>query len=524
MDIIIKNGLIIDGTGNPGYYGNVLVDGDSITISRQSVDHIESNEVIDAAGQIVCPGFIDLHSHTGLTILGLPHHDPKIRQGVTTELIGIDGISHAPFRTTAELEEYIWFDSGLNGYPPSTPDWLTVADFLSKYDNSVAVNIAYILGNSPVRIWATGWEDKRATKQEINMMKSVVAEAMQEGAWGISTGLDYPPGSYADTNELIELSKVVEKYAGFYHTHARSELMWQPGNGIMAPWEEAIDIGFASGIPIHLTHYRQGKQGLGSHLDYLELVEDNRAKGLDVTFDCYTYPFSSTSLVIAIPQWAKSGGPRALLERLQDKEQRKKIRKDMRPEFLNNNWLTNFNLESNKKFEGKLLDDIADLRQQDRIDALFDLLIEENLSVCTVGTGTNQHTLPDFVSHQYGMIASDSILLGEFPSPRSYGCFPIVLAEFVKAEKQLKLPEAIRKMTSFPAQRLGLKNRGVLKDGFKADIVVFDYTNIKAPATKETPKIYPEGINYVIVNGKIVIDKGTNTGVLAGQSLRRGKD
>ena len=520
IDLLITNGLVLDGTGSPGFKAAVLVTGDQVRIQRGDVSNIESSRIIDAEDRVICPGFIDLHSHAGLTILGEPNHDPKIRQGVTTELIGIDGISHAPFKNQDELHKYIWLDAGLNGYPPMPADWLTVADMLGKYDNNVAINIAYILGNSPVRIWGVGWNDRPATAIELEDMKAVTIEAMQEGAWGLSTGLDYPPGSYASTNELIALSEVVAKLGGFYHTHTRASLA---KTGLLAPWQEALEIGYQSGIPVHLTHYRQGVQGTGSHLDYLGLVEDARENGLDVTFDCYSYPLSGTTLAIILPHWAKDGGPERTMAALNDPEDRRKMRKEISPSVLSNNWLTNFTSEQNKKYEGKLLTDIAETRDQDPIDTMFDLLIEENLGISTVGLGTNQHTLPAFVSHPYGMIASDAILLGEYPNPRSYGCFPIVLAEFVRAERHLKLPEAIRKMTSFPAQRLGIPDRGILRDGFKADIVIFNPNTVKTMATREDPKQYPIGIDYVIVNGQIVIDSGENTGALPGRSLRRGK-
>ena len=192
IDLKIENGQIIDGSGSPGFFGTVLVEGEELSIFRGDSSDIEAGRVIDAAGHVVCPGFVDLHSHAGLTILGEPHHDPKVRQGVTTELVGIDGISHAPFKTQEELHRYIWLDSGLNGYPPMPADWLTVAELLSKYDNSVAINMAYILGNAPVRIWGVGWNDRPATTAEMEDMKAVIREAMEEGAWGLSTGLDYP--------------------------------------------------------------------------------------------------------------------------------------------------------------------------------------------------------------------------------------------------------------------------------------------------------------------------------------------
>lgn len=521
LDILIHNGTILDGTGNPGYKGAVGIDGDTISLHRGDLSDIEAHRYIDAEGYVVSPGFVDLHSHAGLTILGAPHHDPKVRQGVTTELVGIDGISHAPFKTTEELERYIWLDSGLNGYPPMPPDWLTVSELLSKYENTVAVNVAYILGNSPVRIWSVGWEQRPANNAEMANMRSVVRECMEEGAYGISTGLDYPPGAYASTEELIELSEESARLGGFYHTHTRASLKEQ---GVLAPWEESIEIGRRSGIPIHLTHFRQGYQGDGSHLDYLGLVDNARIEGLDVTFDCYTYPYSGTTITIGLPHWAKDGGPERLMAALRDPDDRSRMKKEITIDRLENNWLTNFTKEANKIYDGLLITEIANLRNQDPADALFDLLLDENLGISTVGLGTNPQTLPAFVSHPAGMVASDAILFGEYPNPRTYGCFPVVLAEFVRAEKQLRLPEAIRKMTSFPAQRLGLKDRGLIKDGYKADIVLFNPDTVKAPATKEDPKQYPIGIDYVIVNGKIVIDDGNNTGVTPGRALRRGID
>ena len=520
LDLIIKNGLVVDGSGSPGFHAAVLVDGDTVTIHRGDASDLEAARTIDASGHVVCPGFVDLHSHAGLTIMGEPHHDPKVRQGVTTELIGIDGISHAPFKTADELQRYIWLDAGLNGYPPTPADWLTVADMLGRYDNAVAINIAYILGNSPVRIWSVGWNDRPATGPELEDMKSVVREAMEEGAWGLSTGLDYPPGSYADTDELVALAETSAKMGGFYHTHTRASLA---SRGLLAPWEEALDIGRRGGSPVHLTHYRQGAQGVGSHLDYIGLVENARDEGMDVTFDCYTYPYSGTSITIVLPSWSKDGGPERLMAALEDPGDRARMKREVPRERLENSWLTNFTQPQNSKYDGRLLTDIAEMREQDPADALFDLLIEERLGISVVGLGTNQHTLPAFVSHPYGMIASDAILFGEYPSPRSYGCFPIVLAEFVRAEKHLKLPEAVRKMTSFPAQRLGLPDRGLLRDGLKADIVVFNPDTVKAPATKRNPKQFPVGIEYVIVNGQVVIDQGENPGALPGRGLRRGR-
>lgn len=524
LDLLIRDGLVIDGSGNPGYYATVGVEGDEIRILRGDTSSIPAARTIDASGHVVAPGFIDMHSHGGLIILREPRHEPKVRQGVTTELIGIDGNSHAPFRTREELHRFIELDSGLNGEPPMPAEWLTVAEHLSMFDNKVAVNICFILGNSPVRIWAMGWDDRPATRAEIEDMKAVVREVSEEGSFGLSTGLDYPPGSYADTSELIELSRVVARTGGFYHTHTRASLRKK---GLLAPWEEALEIGQATGIPVHFTHYRQRSQGDGSHLDYLGLVEKSRDEGVDVTFDCYPYIYGSTRANIVLPGWTMDGGPERITQVLNSPRERARLREEMRAANRlgrpDEGWLTNFRKPHNMGYEGRSLEDIARERGQDPLDAFLDLMLDEGQGLCTVIVGTNPQTLPAFVSHPCGMVGSDAILLGEYPSPRTYGCFPVILAEFVRAEKHLRLPEAIRKMTSFPAQRLGLRDRGMLRDGMKADITIFDPRTVKATATPKRPKQYPLGIPYVIVNGRVVVDNGEHTGALPGRALRHGR-
>jgi N-acyl-D-amino-acid deacylase len=522
----ISGGEIVDGTGCAGYFGTVLVEGDTVRLHRGDASAIPAGRTIDATGHVVCPGFVDVHSHGGMTLLREPHHLPKIRQGVTTELIGIDGNSVAPFKTRDDLYRFLDLDCGLNDWPPLPAEWLSVAELLRHFDGHGSVNVAYILGNSPVRIWGVGWEDRPASEAEVADMRAVVREAMEEGAWGLSTGLDYPPGSYASTAELVALSQEAARLGGFYHTHTRASLRQR---GLLAPWEEALEIGRRSGIAVHLTHYRQSAQGVGSHLDYLNLVEGAREEGLDVTFDCYTYPYSGTRVTIVLPQWTMDGGPERLKALLRDPAGRSRIRAQMEEEGGTGPagdpagaWLTNFRLPRNKPFEGHSLAEIASARGQSPVEALLALLDEEGLGISMVGLGTNAHTLPAFVAHPLGMIGSDAILFGDAPNPRSYGCFPLVLAEFVRAERHLRLPEAIRKMTSFPAQRIGLPDRGILRDGFKADIVVFDKHQVKTRATRTNPKVYPEGIPYVIVNGEVVIDQGQHTGAFPGRALRRG--
>ena len=523
LDLLITNGVVVDGTGSAGFQAAVGVEGERISIHRGAVDDLEAARTIDAKGRVVCPGFVDLHSHAGLTIFGAPNHDPKVRQGVTTELVGIDGISHAPFKTVDELNRYIWLDSGLNGYPPEPADWLTVADLLSRYDNSVAVNMAFILGNSPARIWSVGWEDVVTSTAQQADMEAVVAEAMQAGAWGLSTGLDYPPGAYASTEELIGLSKVVARYGGMYHTHTRTSLREK---GPLLPWEEALDIGRGSDCAVHMTHYYQpSRSQIGSH-EYLGLIEDARTAGMDVTFDVFTFAYSSTTPTIALPHWTKDGGPERLIEALQNPSERAQIRKAITegsdPWGWQTGWYTFFQQPDNGIYDGLSIGEIAKMRGQEPADAFLDLMLDENLSMCWVGETPSDRTLGDFIAHPYGMIASDAIVFGDHPNPRTYGCFPQVLGEYVRKERRLDLPEAIRKMTSFPAQRLGLPDRGVLRDGMKADIVIFDPEVVRARSRPGNLRAFPEGIDYVIVNGVPVIDDGENTGALPGRGLRRG--
>lgn len=519
LDLLIRNGLIIDGTGNPGYYGAVGVEGDVVRLFRGDMSGVEAARTIDAAEHVVCPGFIDMHSHGGLVILSEPEHLPKVRQGITTELIGVDGNSYAPFHSHDDFLDFVALNSGLDGNPPLPGRWSTVEQYLALFDRKTAVNIAYILGNSPVRINAVGWDDRPATADETANMRAIIREAMEEGAVGLSTGLDYPPGGYASTDELVDLCEYVADLGGFYHTHVRYRL----GDRYMDPFREALEIGDRSGIPVHITHFYQRVPSAGGGHGLIGMVEDAAASGQDVTFDSYPYVFGSTRLLIMVPDWAHNGGVRRLKEALASEDARKRLRQEMQPRgpSWDNVWLTYFKRPRNHKYEGLSVEAVAALRNQHPVDAICDLLLEEDLQTCYVSDGANGNTLPAFVAHPLSMVGSDAVLLGDFPSPRTYGCFPVILAEYVREENQMSLPEAIRKMTSFPAQRLGLADRGILRDGMKADITVFHPKNVKAPATRTQPKQFPIGIEYVIVNGRLVVNGGEHTGALPGRALRR---
>ena len=520
LDLLIRGGLVLDGAGNPGQYLAVGVRGDSIEVLRGDVSEVEAARTIDASGKVVSPGFIDVHAHSALTILAEPEHMAKVHQGVTTELIGIDGNSYAPFADPDDLDRMIRINSGLEGDPDLPGRWSSVSEFLDMYDRKVAVNIAYIVGNSPLRIGAMGWGMEAAGRRQMEDQKALLRDAMGQGAFGISTGLDYPPGGYADTDELVELSREAARLGGFYHTHVRYRL----GDRYLDPFREAIEIGRRSGVPVHLTHMFRRTTNPGGLGRIFELVESARADGMDVTFDCFPYQYGGTRILIVFPDWAHDGGPEALKAVLASEEGRERLRREVVPRSLgwDEMWLTYFKRPWNKRYEGRSIEMVAELRGQHPVDALCDLLIEEDLRVSYFADAMDATTIPDLIAHPLYMVGSDALLIGDFPPPMGYGCFPLVLSEIVREQGRLPLQEAVRKMTSYPALRVGISDRGLIKDGMKADLVVFDAEEIRAHATRRRPKEMSTGIEYVVVNGQVVIDGGEHTGALAGRALRRG--
>ena len=519
FDLLIKGGLVLDGAANPGIFLSVAIKDNRIHLLRGDISNIKAHRTIDATGKVVSPGFIDVHAHSGLVILSEPEHMPKVHQGVTTELIGIDGNSYAPFHDSADLNRMVQINSGLDGDPTIDYDWNTVTDYLDKFDKKVSVNIAYVVGNSPLRVGAMGWTANKPSTKQLDQQKGLLREAMQEGAFGISTGLDYPPGNYADTDELVDLAKESSKLGGFYHTHVRYRL----GDRYLDPFREAIEIGKRSGIPIHLTHMFRRTTNPGGISNIFDLVEDARSQGMDITFDCFPYKYGGTRILIIFPDWAHEGGPEKLIQVLSSKDARKRLKKEVVPRSLgwDEMWLTYFKKPNNKQYEGKSLAFVSEMRNQHPVDALCDLLLDEELRVSYFADAIDARTLPDLIAHPLYMVGSDALLIGDYPPPMGYGCFPAILSEIVREEKKLSLPEAVRKMTSYPAQRIGLKDRGLIKDNFKADIVIFDPDTIKANASRQNPRELSTGVDYVIVNGSIVIDKGIHTGLLPGRSLKR---
>ncbi|MEA2673325.1 MAG: N-acyl-D-amino-acid deacylase [Chloroflexota bacterium] len=537
-ELLIVDGTVVDGTGAPGFAGAIGVTREAAGASARSAvlrdaaaieDAIgRAARIVHAKGKVVAPGFIDLHSHSGLMILAEPRHEPKVRQGVTTEVVGVDGLSYAPITSPDHLAELVEMNAGLDGYPDIAFDWDSVESYLDRFDRGLGVNIAFLIGNSALRLAAIGWDEREATAADEATMRSMLVEGMEQGAYGISSGLDYPPGAYASTGELSNLARAAARLGGFYHSHVRYAL----GDRFLDPFREAIDIGRRGDAPSHITHFYHRATFPGTPEQMLALVDDARAEGLDVTFDAYPYEWASTRLLITVPPWVQAGGPGPTKERLADRSVRDRIRTELRERGvlyagaggIADIRLGYFGRAENLAYEGRTLGDIGKERGGDLVNVLCDLLLSEGLRINQVTPGPNLPGIRRFYQHPVAMVGTDSTFVGAKPSPRSYGSYPRILGQFVRDEALLSLEQAVAKMTSMPAARLGLRDRGRIADGLVADLVVFDPATVGANATYDEPRRFSGGIDHVIVNGTLVVEDGAHTGALPGRALRRGRD
>jgi len=526
--LLISGGTLVDGTGAPGRPGTLAIEGDRMRLLGPGANPQHAARTIDATGKVVAPGFIDLHSHSGLWLLAEPLHEPKVRQGITTEVIGVDGNAYAPFAERQDLLDFVELNAGLDGHPDIEYDWDTVESYLGRFDGRIGLNVAFLIGNSALRIGALGWDDVETTTTTTGRMQAMLREGMEEGAFGLSSGLDYPPGSFATTGELADLAREAGRRGGIYHTHVRYAL----GDRFLDPFREAIDIGRRAEAPAHITHFYHRQTFPGSPEEMLQLVDDARAEGLDVTFDSYPAEWASTRLLILVPAWVQEGGPRRIRERLADRAVRDRIRAELIERgtlFAGAGGLRDVRIgylarPHNRRWEGRTLGELIDDHGTEPVDALCDLLLEEDLRPNEVTPGPHTDGIRRFLRHPIGMVGTDSTFVGDKPSPRTYGSFPRILGQFVRDEGILGLEEAIRRMTSAPAARLGLRDRGVLRDGAIADIVVFDPGTVRSNATIDEPRRYPDGIEYVLVGGTPVVANGLHTGATPGRALRRGRD
>ena len=541
-DLLIVGGSIVDGTGTPARSADLAIDDGRIREIRPGTDAPDAARTIDARGKVVAPGFIDLHSHAALMILADPDHGAKVRQGVTTELVGVDGLSYVPALTQRDLDDMVEINAGLDGDPrdaegargtsgrgrPVAIDWATVEDVLARYDTGTAVNVAQLIGNTPLRIAVLGWNDTPTNPAATADQRARLREAMEQGAFGVSSGLDYPPGAYATTDELAELANEAARLGGIYHTHVRYAL----GDRFLDPFREAIEIGRRGGAPAHITHFYHRATFPGTPDQMLELVDDATARGQDVSFDLYPSEWASTRLLILLPIWVLEGGPARTKDRLSDVGVRNRIREELRARgqlFAGAGGLRDIIIgylrrPENLRWEGRTLGELIDDTGRDPVDALCDLLLAEDLRPNEVTPGPNLAGTRHFLAHPGAMIGTDSVFVGARPSPRTFGSYPRILGQFVRDEALLGLEDAVARMTSLPAARLGLRDRGTIRDGAVADLVIFDPATVRSDATIDDPTGDPVGIGTVIVAGQVVVDGGRATGARPGRGLRRGRD
>lgn len=518
-DLIIKNGKIIDGTGAGWYRGDVAISGDRIAAVGTRLEGAE--RIIDASGLFVSPGFIDAHSHSDGAILINPRAESKIRQGVTTEVIGQCGTSAAPReKLNAEMKAML-AEQGLELSSLTMKDYLQLVE-----ERGSAVNIVPLIGHGTVREEVMGYDNRPCTPAELEKMKALVAQAMEDGAFGMTTGLIYPPSCYGDAHEMHELARVVASYGGFYATHMRNE-----ADGLLQSIEETLEVARQAGLPVHISHYKVcGEDNWGKSTQGFELIEAARRNGLEVTLDQYPYTATSNALKSMIPSWAHEGGNEGLRRCLEDAELRARIRQEMLA--AGHVWdkvlVSRCRHSENKQYEGRNLVEIGQMMGMEPVDATLELLLSDDFQCQRIRFAMDEDEVARIMQHPLVMIGSDASCLATTgplsqgkPHPRAYGTFARVLGHYVREKQVLRLEEAVRKMTSLPAGRFGLWHRGLIRPGFFADITIFDAERIIDRATFTEPHQYADGIEYVIVNGQLAVEKGEHTGNLPGRALRK---
>jgi N-acyl-D-amino-acid deacylase len=527
LDLKIEGATVIDGTGTAGGRADVGIRDDAI-VAVGDLSREPAGSTLRASGRVLAPGFIDMHSHSDWRLWENRRAESKIRQGVTTEVVGNCGFSPAPVSS-----EHLEALRGFALHVPAGMDfaWRSVGDYLRAFDQEgTAVNVVQLVGHGTLRIAAMGFARRAPDARELARMQQLFGEAMEDGAWGLSTGLIYAPGSYATTEEIVAVARLARRYRGFYASHIRGE-----GATLLDAVAEAIQVGREADVPVQVSHVKAaGRPNWGRVTDALALIDAARTEGQDVMADVYPYTASSTTVRTLLPDWALEGGVQAMLARLADPAERGRIRAELEAPPGGQSLLDRVGWDNvmiaacarRKDAEGRRVSEIAAARGLDPIEAALELIADEAGRAYMILFQLDEKDLRRALTHPAVMIGSDGSALAPYgplgagkPHPRSYGTFPRVLGEYARDQRVLGLAEAVHKMTGLPARRLGLRDRGVVRAGAKADLVVFDAKRVADRATYEEPHRYPTGVEHVLVAGRFVVKDGQHTGSLPGRLL-----
>lgn len=541
MRLLIRNARVLDGTGAPARPGDVLIEDD--TIAETFETSLAPDEVLDANGMVLAPGFIDMHSHGDFTLPGEPEAHAKVLQGVTTEVVCNCGLGLMP--ATPRVERFYELISPVIFGEQGGGCFRDLASYRdAMHARGISVNAACLVPHGNVRCAVLGMEEREATPSEIESMREIVAATMEQGAFGISTGLTYPPGAFAGTEEVVEVAKAVKPFGGFYATHMRDE-----GSRVEQSVEEALRVGREAGVGVQISHHKAaGRFNWGKTKKTLRMIEQARADGLDVHSDVYPYTAGSTVLsAMFVPLWAFEGSQHALLERLKDPATRPRIIAESKERLMRFARLPGLldrvfpkrvllplllremsrivvisSVKRQRHYEGKTLAEIAKMRGQDLYEAMLDLLVEEETAVAAIAHVMHEDDVQRVMAHPTTMFGTDGFPQREGkPHPRTYGTYPRVLEHYVRTLGVLTLEQAVHKMTGMVAAKLGLRDRGVIRPGMRADLVLFDPEGIEDRSSYADPRQSPAGLAHVFVNGAWTVRDGCHTGARAGRVLAR---
>ena len=516
LDWLLTGGTVVDGTGRPGFPADVGLEGDRIA-AVGSLDGCEARRTVDVSGSVVSPGFIDVHSHSEFSLLRGVDVDARLRQGITTDVLSPDGFAYAPL-SRVRLAEMTAYLEVFNGAPEDGWEWSGNEEYLAMFDRRVGINVVPQVGFNAVRAEAVGWDPRPAEPAELDRMRELTRQGMEEGASGIQVGLDYFPSGHATTEELIAVAQVVAEYGGVYTSHVRG-IRGDTEGGV----KEALRVGRETGVAIHISHL------FGSDQLY-QLLTDARDEGVDVTFDAYPYMAASSHLAFCLPKWVDRGPPAGVVGMLGDPSVRSRLAPHI-DEFFeayvaspDNAFFSSLPAGPYQHLEGRPLTEAVGPVADTLAEAVCTLLAECRMRVLMVYRWYDEPKLRRAMTHPLGMVGSDGLFRGSYPHPRGFGAQARVLAYLVRDKGWLELPDAIRRMTSMPAARYGLADRGVIRTGAAADVAVFDPDRIQDRATFENPRTKAVGMDYVFVNGRPAIEAGELSDLTAGRVLRRPTD